>query len=109
MSGQVVRELHSWMETDNAAAGAASAARAAPAGGLRHFITSISASFSSTQAGALLTLEEGTSTEVGRWYVYDGFTITFASPIAVTPGLQAHADLAAGTGTGAVTMTGFTL
>lgn len=109
MGLQVVSQKDSWMETDNAAAGAASASRSAPSGGLRHFITSISASFSSTEAGALLTLEEGASTEIGRWYVYDSFEIVFSSPVAVTPGLQAHADLAAGTGTGAVTMTGFTL
>lgn len=106
----VVREVASWIETANAAAGAASATRAAPPGGLRHFITSISASFSSPETtGALLTLEEGTSTEIGRWYVYDNFTITFPSPIQITPGDSVHADLAAGTGTGAVNLTGYTL
>jgi hypothetical protein len=108
MSG-VVREVSSWLETDTAAAGAASAVRAAPTAPLRHFITSISASFSSTEAGAVLTLEEGTSTVLGTWHVYDSREIVFPSPIAVTPGLSVHADLAAGTGTGAVNMTGYTL
>lgn len=104
----VTREKPSWIETDNAAAGTATATRAAPAGGLSHFITSISAGFSSTENGALLVLKAG-STELGRWYVYDSLVISFPSPIQVTPGDAANLELAAGTGTGAATMTGYTL
>lgn len=107
MSAGIVREYHSWTETANAAAGTATATRAAAAGGLRHFVTSISASFSSTESGALLTLEQDT-TEKGRWYVYDHMELSFSSPIVIEPGNDAILELAAGTGTGAVTLTGYT-
>lgn len=105
MSG-VVREYHSWIETANASAAEASATRAAASGGLRHFVTSISASFSATETGTLL-LKQGT-TEIGRWFVYDAFALVFPSPVVIEPGNLVELELAAGTNTGAVTLTGYT-
>lgn len=100
----------SWVVTANADNAAATATKAAPSGGISHFVTSISAGFSATVSGALLTLKAG-STEIGRWYVYDSLTLDFPSPIWVTPGDAVSLELAAsgGAGTvGAATLTGFT-
>lgn len=109
MSGQnVIREYASWVETDNAVAGIATATRVAAAGGLRHFVTSVSASFSEANAGVLLTLEQG-GTEIGRWYVHNQLVLALNSPIVIEPGNDAILELAAGSGTGAVTLTGYTL
>ena len=38
----VAREAHSWTETDNQDNALATATRAAPSGGIRHFITGVS-------------------------------------------------------------------
>lgn len=105
MSG-VVREYHSWIETDNQAAGEASATRAAPTGGVRHFVTSVSGSFSATETAPLI-LRQGT-TEIGRWYVYDSFSLSFSSPIVIEPGNLVELELTAVTNTAAVTLTGYT-
>lgn len=75
--------------------------------GRSHYVTSISAAYSSTDDG-LLTLKQG-STELGRWYVYDAFALVFPSPVKIEPGELVELELAAGTGTGAVNMTGYTL
>lgn len=100
----------SWTETANADNALATATRAAPAGGLRHFITAISASYSVSNDG-LLTLKSGT-TEVARWYIYDHLEITFSSPLVLTAGEKAELELAA-SGTagqiGAVNISGYTL
>lgn len=94
-----------WTEADSQAAGAAQASHAAE-GDNRHYVTHIAASFSSTEAGALLTLTDG-ATVIMRWYVYDSIVIDFASPVAGSRGNAVVADLAAGTGTGVVSMAGF--
>lgn len=108
MSG-VVREVSSWVESAQATAAAATATRAAPAGGLSHFISSISGSYGTAQIG-LLTLKQGATT-IGRWEVHNSFGISFPSPIKIAPGTAVSAELAAGAATvvGVVTLTGNTL
>ena len=99
----------SWVETDNATNDTATATKAAPSGGIAHYITSISASFDATASGVQLTLKEGT-TEVARWYVYDSLVLSFTSPIRLSPATAANLELAAGGASivGAVTMSGDT-
>lgn len=108
----VTRPYHSWIETANEDNATATATRADPNSGANsHYVTSISASFSATVSGALLTLKQG-STEIGRWYVYDAFALVFPSPVKLDPSSAVSLELAAsgGAGTvGAVSMTGFTL
>lgn len=102
---------HSWVSEDSQDNAAATATKAAPGSGIAHYITSISAGFSGSVSGATLHLKEG-STVLGRWRVYDSLTLSFSSPIKLTPGTVANLELAAsGTpGTvGDVTMSGFTL
>jgi hypothetical protein len=105
----ISREFHSWIETANETNDTATATRAAPAGGLSHFVTSISGSFSATAAGVLLVLKQGT-TEIGRWYVYDSLAVVFSSPVKIDAATAVNAELGAGGSTvvGAVTLTGYT-
>lgn len=110
MSG-VVREVSSWVATANADNAAATATKAAPAGALSHYITSISGSFATANTGKALILKQGT-TEIARWYVQGNVTLALSSPIKLGPGMAANLELAAsGTGgqVGAATMTGYTL
>lgn len=108
----VMRLKGSWVEGATADNAAATASRAAPAGGVRHFITSVSASFSASQSTKkLLELRYG-STVVASWYVADEVVLSFSSPIELPPGQVANLVLAAsGTGgqVGAVVLTGHTL
>lgn len=111
----VVTERSSWIETANADNALATATRAAPpaqAGGVSHYITSVSGSFSVSQTvGKTLILKQGT-TEKGRWYVITDVVLSFPSPIKLDPGTAANLELAAsGTAAqvGAVTMTGYTI
>lgn len=106
-----VRELSSWVATANADNSAATATKAAPSGGLSHFITGISAGFSAAAAGKQLSLKHG-STEIARFYVHNDLTLTFPSPIKLPPATAANLELAAsGTGgvIGAATLMGYTL
>lgn len=106
----IAREYHSWIETATADNAAATATKAAPSGGISHYITSVSASFEASVSGAVLQLKEG-STVLAKWHVYDAFAIVFPSPIKLPPGTAANLELAAsGTaGTdGSVNMSGYT-
>lgn len=107
----IATPLSSWVESTTADNAVATATRAAPSGGISHYITSVSGSFSATVSGATLTLKQGT-TEVARWNVYDSFSLSFSSPIKLDPGDAANLELAA-SGTlgniGAVNMTGYTI
>ena len=103
-------DVPSWCVTTNADNATATATKAAPAGGICHYITSVSGGFSVANAGKTLILKDGT-TEVGRWYVTSGQIVCFSSPIKLSPATAANLELAAsGTGgqVGAATMTGFT-
>lgn len=104
-----VRNVGSWIEPGSATNAPAAAARPAPAGGLRHNVTSLSGSYSAAAVGVLL-LKEGT-TERGRWHVHDHFEISFYSPIAMKAGAAISLELSAGGDgiEGAVVLTGFTL
>ena len=106
----VTREKPSWIDTDNATNGVATATRVAPAGGLSHFITGISGLFDAAVAGIQLTLKHG-STEIGRWYVHNELSITFPSPVQLPPATVANLELAAGGAgnIGAATLIGYTL
>jgi hypothetical protein len=104
-------EIHSWIAADTADNAAATATKAAPSGGISHYITSVSASFDASVSGAQLILKHGT-TEMARWYVYDAFALVFPSAIQLPPGTAANLELAAsGTAgtTGAVNLSGYTL
>lgn len=107
----VQREISSWVSQATQDNAAATATKAAPEGGISHYITSVSGGFSATKSGITLILKEGT-TELARWYVYDEKTITFASPIKLSPGTVANLELAA-SGTlstiGTAVMTGYTV
>ena len=104
-------DVPSWCVTTNADNATATATRAAPAGGIRHYITSISGSFTVAQTTAkTLILKDGT-TEIARWYVFNSQPVIFASPIRLSAATAANLELAAsGTGgqVGAATMSGFT-
>jgi len=100
MSG-VTREVGSWTERDSQDNSTATATRAAPSGGLRHFITGVSGTFDSSVSGVSLTLKEG-STIVARWYVFDVFAQSFVSPIMLSPGTAANLELAASGSAGVV-------
>ncbi len=104
----IVREFAGWIETDTGTNAAANAQRAAPSGGLSHYITTISGTFDSV-ADADMILSEG-ATELARWHVYDAFALVFPSPIKLSPATLADLELAAGgTGVvGSVTITGYT-
>lgn len=104
------REYHSWVELDTQDNAAATATRAAPSGGISHYVTSVSGSYSASVAGATLILSEG-STEIARWHVYDAFGLVFPSPIYIAPGNAVNLELAASGGAGnngSVVMTGYT-
>jgi hypothetical protein len=107
----VYREVSSWDETANADNAVATATRAAPAGGLSHFITSVAGGFSAAAAGKTLILKQGV-TERARWYVHNSLVLSLPSPIKLDPGTVANLELQA-SGTlgviGAATMTGYTL
>ena len=100
----------SWVHANTADNATATATKAAPSGGISHYITSISGGYSATKSGKTLILKEG-STEVARWYVYDEKTIDFSKPLKLSPGVVANLVLeASGTASnnGTATMTGYT-
>lgn len=100
----------SWIVAANATNAAATATRAAPTGGISHYVTGIAASFSASATGVMLVLNQG-ATEIGRWYVHDVFALVFPSPIKVDPARAVSLVLSAGGSgvVGAVTMNGYTL
>ncbi|MAA66532.1 MAG: hypothetical protein CL581_17380 [Alteromonadaceae bacterium] len=107
----ICREISSFVATDADVNATSTATKAAPFGGLSTYVTSVSGGYSAAAAGKTLILKEG-STEVGRWYVHDSFSLSFSSPIKLSPGTVANLELeASGTGgvTGAVTLTGYTV
>lgn len=84
------------------------AARSAVSG-RTHYVTSLSASFSTTNL-KLLTLGDGTTTL--SWYVYDHVELSWPKPLKFVQGAAVTATLAAtGTGgqIGTVVLTGFTI
>lgn len=105
------REVSSWAATDNDDNAASTATKAAPTGGVSHFITSVSGGYSAATAGKTLILKAGT-TEVARWYVHNSLAVAFSSPIKLPPATVANLELAASGSAGvigAATMTGYTL
>lgn len=98
-----------WIEKGSADNATATATKAAAAG-KRHYITSVSGSFTAAAAGKVLTLKDGT-TVLGEWAVHNQFDQAFPLPIRATLGNAVSAELAA-SGTagvlGKVTITGFT-
>lgn len=107
-----VANIGSWTVTANADNAAATATKAADSNtAARHYITSISGSFSAAVAGKLMTLKQG-ATEKGRWYVHNALVLAFDSPIELDANTAAELELAASGSAGqigAVTMTGYTL
>ena len=103
---RVKPNIGGWVETDTQAAGIATAARAAETGKI-HVVTGVSGSFSSTEAGALLTILDGAAI-IYNEMVYDAGGMSF-SGIEITKGNACSAELAAGTGTGAVNLEGYTI
>lgn len=104
------REFASWVESESADNLAATATRAAPPGGLAHFITSVSGGYSASANGKTMILREG-ATEKARWYVYDSFALSFSSPIQIAAGAAVSLELEASGGAGnlsAATLTGYT-
>jgi hypothetical protein len=99
----------SWVESAQATNGLASATRAAPAGGMSHYITSVSGTFSATTTVQLMVLKQG-STIVARWHTRGGFELAFSSPIRIDPAVAVTLELPAGGSgvVGAVTLTGYT-
>lgn len=104
------REIHSWIADDTQDNSLATATKAAPTGGLSHFVTSVAGSFSGSVTGKTLVLKDGT-TEIARWHVYDAFALVLPSPVKLSPATAANLELqASGTGgtNGSVVMTGYT-
>jgi len=84
--------------TANAVNAVATATLAAPTAsvGLRHHVTHVSFSFSAAVTGIQCTLKDGT-TILMSWRVTNVPTIvTFASPIAMTPGNACSVEAGAG-------------
>ena len=105
----IVRTRSSWIESGAATDALATAERAAPAAGLSHFVTSLSASYSDTATGVLV-LKQG-AVELARWHVHNVLTVPLQSPLLIAPGLPVSLELEAG-GTsieGAVVLSGYTL
>src|SRR5262245_51989053 len=107
----LLKEFAEWSITTTADNAAATVQRAAEAG-RTHYITSISAGFSTSQAAAkLLTLKDG-ATVIGNYHVFSTRDPAWPEPVKLSPGNLAELSLAAsGTATqiGSVTMTGFTI
>jgi len=100
----------SWVDVTTADNATATATKAAPSGGISHYITSVSGGYSATKSGKTLILKEG-STEVARWLVYDSFALNLSKPIKLSPGTVANLVLeASGTGgnSGSAVMSGYT-
>lgn len=97
-----------WSESANADNALATATHAGVAG-QQHVLTHISASFSASVSGALLTIKEG-AVEVLRFYVYDSLEVDLELPFA--DGADVVAELAA-SGTvgviGAVNISGYSI
>lgn len=94
------------VEAEPAAATQASAVKAAQPN-TRHFVTSISASYSAAQVG-FLTLLAGAAV-VWRGYVHNARDLSFASPIEIPDNTAVELRLAAGAAgvIGSVTVTGY--
>lgn len=91
----VERDPYGWVETGTATAATATATRAAPDNGQRHYVSSISGSFGATAAGKTLTLKEGTTT-IGVWHVYDSAHIVFPRPFGAAPNAAVSVELESG-------------
>lgn len=97
-----------WVESDSQDNAEATAEKAA-ATGKKHFVSSISASFSAS-ATKLLQIKDDT-TVIWESYVVNSGQFTFPSPIEITSGKKVSAVLAAsgvGGTVGKVNITGFT-
>jgi hypothetical protein len=107
----VARELASWIETANVDNLPATVTRAAPAGGIAHYVTSIAGGFSAASVGLKLVLKQGAA-EIGRWNVDNSTVLAFSSPIRIEAGKAVSLELDA-SGTvgvvGSVTLTGYTV
>jgi hypothetical protein len=107
----MIKDISEWSITVTADNAAATVQRAAEVGRV-HCITSISGSFSTSQAVAkLMTLKDGT-TVIGNYHVHTVLPFPFQFPIRLSPNTLAELSLpASGTAgqIGAVTMTGFTV
>ena len=107
----VVKQYHSWVETDLDTNAVVTATRADPGSGAQaHYITSVSGTYSAAVAGGKLELKQG-STVKATWYVHNQFALTFDSPIKLDPGTVANLVMAAGGSAvvGVANMTGYTL
>lgn len=107
---QITEDTPAWVETANADNVAATATRAAETG-KSHYVTSVSASFSASVAGALLTISEGAA-EIARVYVHDHAEVSLPKPIEIAEGTAVSAELAASGSAGvvgAVNLTGYTV
>lgn len=103
--------ITSWVEEANADNAAATASKAAGGAGVKHYVTSVSGSFSAAAVGKELQLKDG-STVIGRWYVHNQLHVTFPVPVEITANTAVSAVLAASgnlTEIGGVTLTGFTI
>lgn len=99
----ICREVSSWIEKDTDDNSESTATRAAPAGGMSHYITGVAGGYGAAAAGKTLILKEGT-TEIARWYVHNSLAIEFVSPVKLSAGAAANLVLAA-SGTGGVSGT----
>jgi hypothetical protein len=90
MSG-IVRVAHSWVDSDTSDNALSTATKAAPAGGLSHFVTGVAGSYEAAAIGTLI-LKDGT-TEVARWEAHNSFSEEFASPIKLSPATAANLEL----------------
>ena len=88
------RSAFSWIEGATEDNSTAVASRAAPEGGIAHHVTHVAGSFDATVDGVALVLKQG-STELARWYVFDAFALTFASPLRIEPGNSVTLELEA--------------
>lgn len=107
----VIRNKSSWVEQDTKDNATATASKAAPSSGLRHFITGVGGGYDAAVAGNTLILKDG-STEVARWLVHNSFSEDFNSPIELSPATAANLELeASGSGgtNGSVVLKGYTL
>lgn len=100
-----------WIVTANATNATATASRAADANTTsRHYVASVSGSFSAAASGILMVLKQG-STEIGRWYVHNALHVVFESPVAIAPNTACSVELSAGGAAvvGAVDLCGYTI
>jgi len=105
----IVREAFSWIETATETNATAIPTRAAPAGGMSHYIVSLSAGYDAEGIVGSLTLKQG-ATVVGSWFVHGVMGMVFPSPVRIDPASAVTIELeAGGVGVvGAATLTGYT-